>query len=203
MKNTQQLKLEKRKHYRSVSKQGLPQNLLIKQYQIVTFFADFCKEKPIIASYRAMKGEFCPLFIQNHFQQLYPDSLFLFPKISNKEMQFMSSEEGWVSGVWPGNLEPKGKKAISVEKIDIFFIPGLAFDRKGRRLGRGKGFYDRTLSGVKGIKIGLVNECQFSYLDLPEEDHDLRMDAVITNKYVFFPISKTNDNFLKKVNHND
>ena len=56
-----------------------------------------------------------------------------------------------------GIPEPVDGIEIPAEKIELVFIPLLAFDRKGNRIGYGKGFYDRFLSGCKSkvVKIGL------------------------------------------------
>ena len=46
---------------------------------------------------------------------------------------------------------------MSIQDIDVFFVPGLVFDRRGVRLGRGLGFYDKVLSQSKeGLKIGVA-----------------------------------------------
>lgn len=63
----------------------------------------------------------------------------------------------------------------------ICLVPGLAFDRHGFRLGYGKGYYDRFLSGYTGLKIGVVYEgclCQ----RLPHGYYDLPVDLLITEK---------------------
>ena len=58
-------------------------------------------------------------------------------------------------------------------------MPAVAFDRRGGRLGRGKGFYDRLLESTRAAKIGVGYE--FQLLDqLPTEPHDVPMDIVIT-----------------------
>lgn len=70
-----------------------------------------------------------------------------------------------------------------LEEIDLFFVPGLAFDHQCRRLGRGAGFYDRVLSNSKALKIGVSWSVQVSAESLPEEDHDIRMDACVNEKF--------------------
>ncbi len=60
-----------------------------------------------------------------------------------------------------------------------WLIPGVAFDRSGTRLGRGKGIYDRLLQGETGSKIGVfysVQECR----ELPAECHDMPLDMAVT-----------------------
>lgn len=62
-------------------------------------------------------------------------------------------------------------------------VPGLAFDRSGRRLGRGGGYYDRMLSGLNVFKVGIAHACQMLPV-VPAATHDVRMDAVVTEQTV-------------------
>ncbi|MCM1490073.1 MAG: 5-formyltetrahydrofolate cyclo-ligase [Muribaculum sp.] len=75
--------------------------------------------------------------------------------------------------------EPQGSELANVEDIDLMIIPAVAFDRRGNRLGRGKGFYDRLLATSRATKIGVGYEFQLME-ELPSEKHDVPMDMVIT-----------------------
>lgn len=75
--------------------------------------------------------------------------------------------------------EPQGDDTYPIDDIEVVIVPGVAFDRKGRRLGRGKGFYDRLLQSAKITKIGVGYDFQLLE-ELPMEDHDVAMDMVIT-----------------------
>lgn len=72
-------------------------------------------------------------------------------------------------------------------RLDLIFLPGRAFDRRGNRLGRGKGFYDRFLAAVRPDcrLIGLAFDEQIVDT-LPTEPHDRRMNGVITENGQFF-----------------
>ena len=79
-----------------------------------------------------------------------------------------------------GTLEPGPDCSLwSLNQLDLILVPGVAFDLAGRRLGRGKGFYDRLLAGVRGHKCGVAFEEQL-VAQLPEEPHDVRIDSIVT-----------------------
>ncbi len=84
-----------------------------------------------------------------------------------------------------GILEPDPDRArrSDASEIDCVIVPGLAFDRSGRRLGRGAGFYDRFLATLRPTvaKIGLAFSFQLTEEELPEESHDRRLDKVLTD----------------------
>ena len=72
---------------------------------------------------------------------------------------------------------------VPAEEIDLILVPGLAFDRRGGRMGRGKGYYDRFLSGYTGKTLGI---CGVLMQEIPTEPHDRRMDAVATEHGIIF-----------------
>lgn len=67
---------------------------------------------------------------------------------------------------------------------DIVITPLLAFDRKGTRLGYGKGYYDKALSSLRkekqALSVGIAYDQQICLFPLPSEEHDIRLDWVIT-----------------------
>ncbi len=78
-------------------------------------------------------------------------------------------------------LEPSSTLAeIPPAEIDAFLCPGLAFDKTGGRLGRGRAFYDRTLAHARpdALKIGVCFPEQIVH-DTFREPHDIQMDSVI------------------------
>jgi 5-formyltetrahydrofolate cyclo-ligase len=74
-----------------------------------------------------------------------------------------------------GIMEPPPYGHIS--DIDILVVPGIAFDKKGNRLGYGKGYYDRLLSGKRTFSIGLAYSFQLLE-NLPYDRYDKRLDAI-------------------------
>lgn len=87
-------------------------------------------------------------------------------------------------------LEPdtEGKKAINLENLDIIFVPLVAFDKNCNRLGRGGGYYDRTLAnhknGKKPLLIGLAYEFQ-KIENIEPQAWDIPMDFIITENEIY------------------
>ena len=75
--------------------------------------------------------------------------------------------------------EPTGNDTVDPSEIELMVIPAVAYDRRGNRLGRGNGFYDRLLSEAKATKIGVGYEFQLVD-EIPVEEHDVPVDMVIT-----------------------
>lgn len=79
-------------------------------------------------------------------------------------------------------LEPDASAPVApVERIDLFVVPALAFDRAGNRLGWGAGHYDTTLNdNLEAPRVGLAYESQI--VDhVPSGAHDLPMHVIVTD----------------------
>jgi 5-formyltetrahydrofolate cyclo-ligase len=68
--------------------------------------------------------------------------------------------------------------ALPPSGMDLILVPGVAFDERGHRLGRGKAFYDRLLTVMNGPRCGVAFEQQV-VPEIPVEPHDARMDCVL------------------------
>jgi len=79
-----------------------------------------------------------------------------------------------------GIYEPVTKKVISLSKLDVVVVPGVAFDDRGNRLGRGKGYYDRFLTRLpqKTYRVGLAFDFQI-LPSIPLSRHDTGVDKVV------------------------
>lgn len=75
--------------------------------------------------------------------------------------------------------EPDGDDLTDVESIDLVVVPGVAFDRRGNRVGRGKGYYDRLLARVRSVTVGVGYDFQLVD-DIDPEPHDRALNIVIT-----------------------
>jgi 5-formyltetrahydrofolate cyclo-ligase len=95
----------------------------------------------------------------------------------------LNNWEDLVKGAY-GILEPKEIDPISIDKIDLIIVPGVGFDKQGRRIGHGKGYYDNLLrNSKKTIHIGLAFEFQIVE-KIPTEAHDVPVQKIITEKRV-------------------
>lgn len=79
-----------------------------------------------------------------------------------------------------GILEPQGKRVLTPRTGETFLLlPGLAFTRRGDRLGYGGGYYDRYLAAHQGIFLAAPAH-PFSVMDyLPVQAHDIRAHALV------------------------
>lgn len=114
-------------------------------------------------------------------QKWHDRKRFFLPRVNGVNLDILPYEETRLELGSFHIEEPTGDDVVDVDDIELMVIPAVAFDRKGNRLGRGKGFYDRLLSTSKATKIGVGYEFQL-FDDLPSEPHDVAMDMVITQK---------------------
>ncbi|MBM4142017.1 MAG: 5-formyltetrahydrofolate cyclo-ligase [Lentisphaerae bacterium] len=81
-----------------------------------------------------------------------------------------------------GVAEPEDREWVALEEVALAVVPGVAFDLRGGRVGRGGGHIDRLLAADTGGKlfaVGLAFECQV-FERVPVAEHDRRMQAVVT-----------------------
>ena len=97
------------------------------------------------------------------------------------EMTFylVKGEQDLTAGKY-GIPEPAAHCAVAVAtERSLCLVPGLAFDRRGYRIGYGGGYYDRFLASFPGASVGLVRQ-SFLCADLPKEPFDQAVDAVVS-----------------------
>ena len=73
---------------------------------------------------------------------------------------------------------------MTPDMFDLVIVPGVAFDRKGGRLGKGKGFYDRFLEITSALRLALAFDCQLIET-VPTELHDIPMNAILSESGIF------------------
>ncbi len=100
---------------------------------------------------------------------------------ANHRMQFApcASVEDLKPGIWKIPEPPAGQEP---ESVDLLVVPGVAFDREGRRLGYGAGYYDRYLAERPGFAGIIAGFCLlFQVVErVPEEEADIRVNALCT-----------------------
>jgi 5-formyltetrahydrofolate cyclo-ligase len=105
----------------------------------------------------------------------------LYPAITGNDMEFREVHS--LSELLPGTYgipEPKGEPR-DIAEADVIVVPGVAFDTCGRRIGYGKGFYDRSLHRLErsGRLVGFCFDFQLLE-EIVGEPHDVTMDLIVT-----------------------
>lgn len=107
--------------------------------------------------------------------------LVLLPKVVGDDLElhiYRNADELAIGSF--GIAEPTGGLFTDYDKIDFVAVPGMAFDKSGNRLGRGKGYYDRLLPKLtSAYKVGVCFPYQIVD-DVPVEPTDITMDGIIT-----------------------
>lgn len=112
------------------------------------------------------------------FARLKQDGkILVLPRIDPDEIVAVRDVDGWTTGMY-GIKEPLGPP-LDPATIDLVIVPGLAFTADGKRLGRGRGYYDAFLGKVNAPTIGVCFSEQILE-DLPMEPHDVKLDRVMT-----------------------
>lgn len=136
-----------------------------------------------ILLYSAVRGELSCREIAN--QALKNGKKIYYPKvISDTEMIFLhinSFDELFVGAF--GIPEPSLENERYEGQNALCIVPGICFDKQGYRLGYGKGYYDRFLSGFFGSAIGLVYE-NFLLEKLPVYGTDIKVNYIVTDKKI-------------------
>ena len=103
------------------------------------------------------------------------------PRVSGDELELCEVSDGdrLEKGSY-GILEPCSDcTPVLPSEVDIAIVPGIVFDKRGHRVGYGKGYYDRLLKETRCPHIGLAYG--FQIVDyIPEEDYDVPVNMVIT-----------------------
>jgi 5-formyltetrahydrofolate cyclo-ligase len=127
-----------------------------------TIFAEALKQNKVVALPRMIKDQSPPYT----------------PRLALHEV---SGESELVSGKW-GIREPRATcPAVPFDVVDLVLVPGVAFDRRGHRLGYGKGYYDRLLPARRpnSLLVALAFDCQLVD-EVPVSAHDVSIDLLIT-----------------------
>jgi 5-formyltetrahydrofolate cyclo-ligase len=152
------------------------------------FLAAFPPERGSLAAlYMAVAGEVGTERIRAKY--LEAGVRLFYPKVmkdGNLSFHPDGGDKGWVRGKY-GLLEPRVRPGTDGLRggFDLVVVPGMAFDAKGRRLGRGCGYYDRFLVGIAGtaVTVGLAFSLQL-LPEVPVDAWDVPVDVVVTEEGV-------------------
>jgi 5-formyltetrahydrofolate cyclo-ligase len=139
------------------------------------------RDAACIVCYHALPGEVQTVAF---LEKWYGQKQILLPAVEGEGLKFYpyQGENSLKTGSF-GIMEPQADKEASIDDIDLAIVPGVAFDRRLNRLGRGKGFYDRFLSEFRKPVIGIC--FQFQIFDaVPVDERDCRVTQVITEREI-------------------
>lgn len=168
-------KKECRSFFKSLCAQEFARGLVQNQQMLDSHLRSFLKTQTgIWGAYRALPEEAGVEDVKSssHLQ-------WVFPRMRDGMLEFFEAQK-FVSGpfgVWEPSTDSPQKDLKGIQGL---LIPGLVFNKNGNRMGKGKGFYDKTLNSYRGIKVGICFDFQIAETPLPTEAHDVRMDYLIT-----------------------
>ena len=126
--------------------------------------------------------------VQTHefVNRWYDKKVLLLPCVEGDDLLLRqyTGPECLVAGEQFGIGEPAATLPVftELERVEMIVVPGVAFDRTGNRMGRGRGFYDRLLKSTpNAVKVGVAYDFQMIE-SVPVEPHDVKMDRVISEK---------------------
>ena len=127
---------------------------------------------------------------------LSPRKNLFFPKVIGPNIEFFKprSDDDFVRGEY-GLLEPIPEKSdpLDFKRPILLFTPAVAVDRKGGRLGMGKGYYDRFFTQhPQALRVGVVFQVQVSQEILPSDSWDLPLDWIVTERMILRTSNRSN-----------
>lgn len=146
----------------------------------------FCLDNKLktVAAYYPIKGE--PDIREFLNWALKSGMRVLLPVVSGDNLDWVEFDGS--TKVGPMGFEQGTGKQSKLNLADIVFVPAMAVDFSGNRLGKGKGFYDRALSkeSVKTVAVVFDDEILMS---IPSEPHDQKVNAAISaSKLIWFQL---------------
>lgn len=145
---------------------------------------DWSKARLLLA-YAPVRGEVDPSGVVEAFWER--GLAVAFPSVDREERRLIprrvSSFAELEAGAYGIPAPPRSSPEVRPREIDVVLVPGLAFDRRGYRLGYGGGYYDRFLPALRpgALKVGLAY-ARLLWDELPAEAHDQAVDCVVTEE---------------------
>lgn len=175
-----QTKTELRKHYRALRAQMTQEDCLKASLTICETIKRLpaYQDAEVIAVYHPLNREVDLRSLAESAKRI------VYPRLVDKTaktMEFATLATSFVPGVF-GLMEPDGA-AVDKETIDLILVPGLAFDKEGRRIGYGAGYYDLYLNDYRGVIVGVAYEPQIAPT-IPADPWDVPMHWIVTDQRV-------------------
>lgn len=142
--------------------------------------ASFRKAKTVLL-YWSMDDE---VYTHDFVNRWYKEKCLLLPCVEGDDLLLRryTGPDSLQPGPQFGIPEPVGPVFQELDRIDMIVVPGVAFDRKRNRMGRGRGFYDRLLKSTpNAVKVGVAFSFQM-FDTIPTESFDVPMDEVVSEK---------------------
>ena len=98
------------------------------------------------------------------------------------ELAEIKAQTRYIKGHY-GIREPENPALAPLDDMDLIIVPGVAFDTRGNRLGRGGGYYDQMLDGFRGTKAAVAFEFQL-FSNIPHDLSDIPVNCIVTESKV-------------------
>lgn len=178
MKNIAHEKVRIRKEISSLKKKYSPDELYNRSEEALAVLeiTEVFQNAKVIFIYNSLSDE---VQTSDFIRRWEAQKQFYLPVVVGDDIVFRSHTSTEFKQSSLGILEPVGENFTDLSKVDLIVVPGVAFDRRMNRLGRGRGFYDRFLPKISAPKAGICFD--FQLLDeIPAEPTDIKMDYVIS-----------------------
>ncbi len=168
------LHIKEQKKLLSLEDRAIQSSNIVKQIENNSIF----QAAKTVMAYWALKDE---VDLSELVVKYSSSKQFILPSVKGDELEIRVFEEIdlLTTGSSFGILEPSGAVYIKFDKIDLILVPGLAFDLKKNRMGRGKAYYDKFLPKTTAKKIGVCFDIQLLET-VPVTERDVKMDEVIS-----------------------
>lgn len=176
-----QQKKEIRKYIKQLKKEYTLEEKKAKSkiiFEQVEQLTEFQKSDTLMA-YWSMDDE---VYTHDFVLKWFQTKTIILPSVKEDELELrvFRGMDDMTEGAAFGIKEPKELYKKELDQIDLVIVPGVAFDKKNNRLGRGKAYYDKLLSKTSALKVGVCFD--FQMLDsVPADQYDINMDWVITD----------------------
>ncbi|WP_165024714.1 MULTISPECIES: 5-formyltetrahydrofolate cyclo-ligase [unclassified Dysgonomonas] len=175
----QQAKEKLRKEISTIKQKYTPKELFIRSEEVFSILeiTGIFQDSKTIFIYNSLLDEVSTV---DFIERWHNTKDFYLPVVENDNLVFRKYDSSTIfSKSSYGIQEPKGENFTDFKKVDLIIVPGMAFDRKMNRMGRGKGYYDRFLPKLSAPKVGICFD--FQLLDqIPTDDNDIKMDYLIS-----------------------